>query len=432
MKLLFLVNHDIKNEHVFIMDEWREMAHMIDDCCLGQIIFTDDETEYQEVEDSSYGRPYYKLLLPRLVDNDLIVENIARFFCHIKPDLIHSNSALDYDVKAAQRCNIPIVLTIHVGGVVCPRSQTDGFLTYKDTLCDVPVSERCLRCCCENLPLPAVSYTILRMLPRRWLINMYNKMKYRHIPYVSAALSCINAVATAKDKIDILKYATLIAANGKLVELLRINGLDKNVRLIPHGVAEGNIHQPVSIKSGNPVKFFYLGRIQRSKGVHIILEALRGIDKNKYEFHILGDGSRRSRHSRRYLNKIQDLAKGQNVIFHGEVKHDDINTIIKQCHVNIHSAMYLEVYGLTIAESLSIGRPVLATRCGGAEMQIMDGVNGWLIEPNNVKQMHDKICDLIDNTKMIEEASKHCRLPHPLPQYILKLKELYKELANKN
>lgn len=51
----------------------------------------------------------------------------------------------------------------------------------------------------------------------------------------------------------------------------------------------------------------------------------------------------------------------------------------------------MEIFGLNIAESLAMNKPVLATRCGGAEMQIEEGVNGWLVEPNNVEELAERI-----------------------------------------
>ncbi len=72
---------------------------------------------------------------------------------------------------------------------------------------------------------------------------------------------------------------------------------------------------------------------------------------------------------------------------------------------------------------------MLSTRCGGAEMQVKDELNGWLVAPNDVKAMHDKICDLIENPEKIEAAAEYCRLPHPMNSYVSRLKSLYEELT---
>ena len=52
-----------------------------------------------------------------------------------------------------------------------------------------------------------------------------------------------------------------------------------------------------------------------------------------------------------------------------------------------------------------MGKPVLATRCGGAEMQIEEGINGWLVEPNNAKELAKQI-QIISSRKKLE-TSQH-------------------------
>ena len=69
---------------------------------------------------------------------------------------------------------------------------------------------------------------------------------------------------------------------------------------------------------------------------------------------------------------------------------------------------YLEAFGLNIAESLAIGKPVLATRNGGAEQQITDGVNGWLVPTNNPAALADKIKEVLSEPEKLATMSANC------------------------
>ena len=122
------------------------------------------------------------------------------------------------------------------------------------------------------------------------------------------------------------------------------------------------------------------------------------------------------------------MAKDINVFFEGRIPNDKLEDTIKDYHVMIHSAIFLEIYGIAITESLSMGRPVLATRCGGAEMQIKDGVNGWLIPPNDVESMRKAILHILANRKEIMEFGSNAKLPMPLPEYINRLTSLYQDI----
>ncbi|MDD4024486.1 MAG: glycosyltransferase family 4 protein [Kiritimatiellae bacterium] len=50
-----------------------------------------------------------------------------------------------------------------------------------------------------------------------------------------------------------------------------------------------------------------------------------------------------------------------------------------------------EAFGRSMAEALAMGCPVIATRFGGALDIIRDGVNGWLVEPGDVRQLAERL-----------------------------------------
>lgn len=50
-----------------------------------------------------------------------------------------------------------------------------------------------------------------------------------------------------------------------------------------------------------------------------------------------------------------------------------------------------EAFGRTMAESLAMGRPVIATRFGGALDIVREGINGWLVEPGDAAQLAERL-----------------------------------------
>jgi glycosyltransferase involved in cell wall biosynthesis len=159
------------------------------------------------------------------------------------------------------------------------------------------------------------------------------------------------------------------------------------------------------------------------------MQALRDIPTSLYELHIFGDSST-SRNGQRYKNRVIKLSKGKSVYFHGFINNGQISDILKEMHVMIHPAIFHEIYGITISEALSLGKPVLSTRCCGPEMQIIDGYNGWLISPNNVKELRAKIIEIICNKSTLPNLSNQCQCPQSLDANISELRKLYNDLAN--
>lgn len=428
MKVLFLTTYNvlITREHIFTRNVWKELCEQFkqgaDEIALATIVVSPLYTESFIKEEVSNGRAYYKLHYSSLLSDEEQVNEIVRFYKYIAPDVIHSNMIEVIDVEAAKKCNIPIVLTIHIGGFICPRGGGNGFLKYDDSICQDKVGKHCFRCCAQDFPLPFLARCLYNCTSARLREWFYHKLKKRQVFYLTEFLIKSHEIIQRQKAIEIYKYATIIAANQRLKDILALNGLTNNVILLPHGVKPRPRLPFPEIK--DVVKFYYLGRIQYAKGFHNLLKAFENIDKSLYELHIIGDAER-SRRTIRYDNRIRILAQNKHVIFHGRLLNPDIESVIKDMHVMIHPAIFQEVYGISIAESLSIGRPVLATRCGGAEMQVSDGVNGWLVSPNDVTALHKKIVDIIHRKEQIEIMSSNCNLPHTMAEYCKSLYNVY-------
>lgn len=432
MKLLFLTTYQvpIDKEHYFTKNVWKELSQAIsstgDECVLGTVL--EDINEGSRIETIQMGSiVYYQLHLAKSFQEDEKVRLIMEFFQHIRPSVIHSNMIEGYDVKAANALQIPICLTIHIGGFICPRGGGNGFLRYDDEICNEAVGNHCTHCCSCDLPFPYLTHLLYQFTPNSVLDDLSRRLK-KNVFYLTPFVGMRKSVVARQRLIQLFKQATIIAANRHLIHLLELNGLKGNVRLIPHGVAP-RPHlpfPPIQVK----VKLFFLGRIQHSKGLHVLLKALEGIDPNRYELHVIGDAESPKR-EQRYNEYIVRLAKGKNVLFHGRLKNEEIETVIKDMHLMVFPTIYMEIYGISVAEALSIGRPVLASRCGGSEMQVEEGKNGWLVAPNDVKALHDKLQYLLQYPQQIEVAAKGCTLPHPLAEYIEKLLALYKDLTSK-
>lgn len=434
MRLLFLTTYNVTivREHFFTINVWnglcKQFEQGIDEMILATIVVGSQYTTSFISEELSNGKVYYKLhYSPSLSDKEKI-EEIARFFKYISPDVIHSNMIEVIDVEAAKKCNIPIVLTIHIGGFICPRGGGNGFLRYDDSICQEKVGKHCFRCCAQDFPLPFFARCLYKYTSTRLREWAYHKLRDKQIFYLTQFLIKSHEIVLRKKAIDTYKYATIIAANQRLKDILALNGLTNNVVLLPHGVKPRPRLPFPEVK--DVVKFYYCGRIQYSKGLHNLLRAFDGIDKSRYELHIVGDAES-SGPSRRYDQRIRKMAVGKNVIFHGRLPNESIESVIKDMHVMIHPTICMEVYGISIAESLSIGRPVLATRCGGSEMQIQDGVNGWLVPSNDVAALHDKLVGIILQKEQLAAMSENCKLPHPIMEYSMKLVDVYHNLCKR-
>ena len=432
MKVLFLTTFDVpyEREHFFTVEVFRELAKQPIDIVMASCIISDEAEQINFSKSERCGRNYFVLELPqKKAHEEYIVSCLAEFFHKEKIDVVHSNMIEGYDVQACKRLNIPICLTVHIGGLICPRSGGNGFLRYDDTICNQSVSKQCMRCLSNNLPFSGISYQLLKTFPSWGVRILKKKLRNRQIFYLTEFFIQKTALEIYGKRLRLLQYATLIVANRRLLHLLKMNNLHHKAKLIPHGVRERRRLAFPPLDANTPVKFYYVGRVQYSKGLHVLLKALRGIDPSLYELHIIGDAES-SRKEQRYYKNVQQLSEGLNVIFHGRVSNSSLESYVADYHVMIHPCICLEVYGIAIAEALSMGRPVLATRCGGAEMQVKDGFNGWLVMPNQIIEMKNILIHIIKNKHEMHDFAHCAGLPHNIEDYARQFVSIYEEITD--
>ncbi len=216
------------------------------------------------------------------------------------------------------------------------------------------------------------------------------------IPFIIYITPVLKTTLSIYNKLDewktIHKNASLIIAPsfGIAESMIRNGAFPEKIKILPHGIPLPNkfhFSEPVCMvkKENQPLSFFYVGRLCHIKGIHIMLAAFIRLHCIA-ELHIVGGTGNKV--EERYMKRLQREYKHNSQIkWHGKVEYKHLYNLIKQFDIMIHPAICLEIFGLNIAEALALGKPVIATRCGGAEMQIEDGVNGWLVEPNDINSL---------------------------------------------
>ena len=151
MKTLYVTrwNVPIETEHVFIKTVWNELKKF-DEAELLTILIRDVPSSSLTFAKELKA---WLLIMPASFcsDRDRIIREIRSAFERIAPDLIHSNMQEGYELEAATLLKIPAVTTIHIGSVICPRGG-NGLWTKDDRICDGKIGQKCIDCCCNELP----------------------------------------------------------------------------------------------------------------------------------------------------------------------------------------------------------------------------------------------------------------------------------------
>ena len=102
-------------------------------------------------------------------------------------------------------------------------------------------------------------------------------------------------------------------------------------------------------------------------------------------FFLVGEGELKES----LIHLTEQMGISKNVVFMGY--RDDIQNVMSQLDFVVLSSLW-EGLPLTPIEAFSVGKTVIGTQVDGTPEIIYDGINGYLVEPKNAKQLANKIC----------------------------------------
>lgn len=179
--------------------------------------------------------------------------------------------------------------------------------------------------------------------------------------------------------------------------------------------------------SSSPVKFLFMGRIGKRKGVYDILQALQYIRAQNFEIQLYGDGELESVANLIQQNQLQDRVK-----LCGWIDGVTKDSVFRQADVLLLPS-YNEGLPISVLEALAYGLPVLSTTVGGISEAVEEGVNGFLIQPGHCEALAERI-EFLSESPSVRYQMGLCgyqlaKSRFDLPIIIEQLEALYREFA---
>jgi glycosyltransferase involved in cell wall biosynthesis len=195
--------------------------------------------------------------------------------------------------------------------------------------------------------------------------------------------------------------AVIVASKAVYEEAEKImNGSDK-LHLIHNGVDLQKFNPSID---GTEVKKLYnaedknviftLRHHEPKYGIAYLILAAKIVIKHKRDtiFIIGGDGSLRNYH----MKLAKQLGIGDHVFFPGRIFQEEVPKYYAASDVVAVPSLQ-EAWGLVATEAMACGKPVVATKVGGLPDQVIEGFNGFLVQPRDPKALADRIIYLLEN-----------------------------------
>jgi glycosyltransferase involved in cell wall biosynthesis len=200
------------------------------------------------------------------------------------------------------------------------------------------------------------------------------------------------------------------------------NGVDVN-KFLPAG-------EPGS-QTGPDPRLLFVGRITPEKAIHRLIEAVGLLQKRfpGVRLDIVGPDAETPReyivdlsddplvtglaswYDGGYLERLKSKARDigeKSVSFVGLVHPDDLPNHYRAADLLVNPSVS-ESFGMSLAEAMACGLPVVATRVGGMPEIVDPGVTGKLVEPDNAQALADAIDDLLMDTTARVDRAAACR-----------------------
>lgn len=173
----------------------------------------------------------------------------------------------------------------------------------------------------------------------------------------------------------------------------------EQVMICPNGIPDTNCSK-TSVERHNDVShILFLSNLILSKGVLVLLDALKILKERGYRFvcDFVG-GETKELNGRRFAHEIETRGLDGIALYHGRKYGKDKEDFLQMADMLVFPTYYFnECFPLVILEAMMYGLPVISTDEGGIRDEVKDGKNGFVVKPHDAVALADAIQRLLDD-----------------------------------
>jgi glycogen synthase len=202
----------------------------------------------------------------------------------------------------------------------------------------------------------------------------------------------------------IWRNASAIVANSDGLRKLALTFEDRfPISIIPNGVELERFTSP-PLRSWDPPRLLFVGRIVHQKGLDLLLSALSQLRDLPWELTIVGDGPQREP----LLEDAVNLGLEQRIHFAGWRRGNDLEAEYGRANLFVFPSRH-EGMPNVVLEAMASGLPVIATRIPGNEELVSAGVTGELVPPEDTAALKVALEHLLPDARLRQNMGSAAR-----------------------
>ena len=176
-----------------------------------------------------------------------------------------------------------------------------------------------------------------------------------------------------------------------------------SIRVIYNGVDSSRLTPDQAARSREPL-FVYLGRLKKYKRVDILIRAFAQLGSPSARLEIAGSGDYRASLER----LVESLGLSARVKFLGFISEEEKLELLRRAWACL-LASPKEGWGISNLEAAASGTPVIAANSPGVRESVVDGKTGFLVRPNDPREMSVAIGRIVDSPALVTTLGQNAR-----------------------
>ncbi len=319
------------------------------------------------------------------------------------PDLVHVQHLMGLPaslVSEAWRRRYPLLLTLHDYWFICANAQL--LTNYDSTVCAGPAlgGVNCGRCALARAEAPylwPLSPALQPLFVRR------RRMLRRILDHFRWIIS--------PSRFLVQKITEWGAPVERLLNLP--NGID-----IGGALPRAGRSQPAG-----PVRVAYIGGLASQKGVHVLIDAFNGLDRDA-TLEIYGDLGQFPD----YVDSLRKSVQSPRISFGGRLDRVGVWRTLSEIDALVMPSLWYENAPVVIQEARAAGVPVVASDLGAITEWLRDGVDSLLAPPGDVSAWRAALQRLVDEPDLLPRLRANIPAPMTVDGHLGRLESLYAQL----